>query len=299
MQIDPEAVRKTIIGEHVNIHRDVAVNTAKIVERFSRTANLVALDSSSPVRSADVLADALQGCRSPQPQRVLVDITTFTHETLLIAVQLLSRFFSSRDEVRFVYTIAAEYDPGTPPEDKWLSKGIEHVRSILGFPGTLLPGRDTHLILLHGFETERSKNLIAEFEPVLLSLGKPQEATPIASRHYAANRRVHAEVLDYAKNVADVREFSFTTDEPEACAEALCAEAIVEENSNVIVAPMNTKISTLGALLAARRLPRIQLCYAQPSTYNVRNYSTASDDCYIFTLPELFVASGQPITSTI
>ena len=47
-------------------------------------------------------------------------------------------------------------------------------------------------------------------------------------------------------------------------------------NYNVVIAPMNNKISTLGASLLAIEMPEIQICYSSPNIYNVDGYSKAS-----------------------
>jgi hypothetical protein len=47
---------------------------------------------------------------------------------------------------------------------------------------------------------------------------------------------------------------------------------------------MNTKISTVGAALAAIKQESIQLCYAQANIYNVERYSAVSDEVFIFEL---------------
>ena len=281
-------VRRALICEHVNMHRYMASNVNKLRKHFGSATIPVRLDSSSPVRSADALMTAIDACHTKQRLRVVVDITTFTHETLMICGEILALTLSPRDDVRFVYTVAKEYDPGTRDTDKWLSKGILSVRSVLGFPGDIRPGRDVHLILLHGFEIERSKSLIDEYEPDLLSLGRPTDSSSTCSPHALTNARVHKEVLRYAQNVADVIEFEFAANDPLGCRDAIGRQACARPDINVVAATMNTKLSALGALLAARDNPNIQLCYAQPVTYNYDNYSLAGDECYCVSLPELF-----------
>lgn len=289
--IEPASVRKAIVGEHVNLHRHVAANTAKLMQRFEGKSLALGLNSASPIESADNIADALGTCRSDSPQRVVVDVTTFTHESLLILAELLSRVFSGEDDVLFVYTVAEKYAPSLPDEEKWLSKGIEDIRSVLGFPGSVLPGRGIHLVLLHGLEPERSKSLIANYEPEFLSLGRSDEVSALAGKGLLlANRRVHEEVLTFAKNTVDLEEFPFVANEPEESRQVIRQRACQRDDLSVIVAPMNTKLSALGAGLAARDNPAIQICYAQPVTYNYESYSEPSEMCYVFRLPGLFHA---------
>ncbi|NQU24875.1 MAG: hypothetical protein HQ567_26630 [Candidatus Nealsonbacteria bacterium] len=292
-------MRKAIIGEHVNLHRHVAENTAKLMQRFEGKSLALGLNSASPIESADNIADALETCRSDSHQRVLVDVTTFTHESLLILAELLGTVFSGEDDVLFVYTIADKYAPSLPDEEKWLSKGIKGIRSVLGFPGSVLPGRGIHLILLHGLEPERSVSLIADYEPEFLSLGGSDEASTLADKDLlAANRRVHREVLTVAKNTVDLEEFPFLANDPEESCQAIQERARQRDDLSVIVAPMNTKLSALGAGLAARDNPAIQICYVQPVTYNYESYSEPSDMCYLFRMPGFFCRSSAGSGST-
>ena len=50
---------------------------------------------------------------------------------------------------------------------------------------------------------------------------------------------------------------------------------------NTVIAPMNNKISTVGAALAALKNPNIQISYAQADIYNVVGYSMPNDDYYL------------------
>jgi hypothetical protein len=286
LAIEPANVRRVIVGEHVNLHRHVAANTAKLMQRFDGKVLALGLNSASPIESADNIADALKTCRSDSQQKVVVDVTTFTHESLLILAELLGTVFSAEDDVYFVYTIAEKYANGLRDAEKWLSKGIRDIRSVLGFPGRVLPGRGIHLILLHGLEPERSKSLIANYEPAFLSLGRSDELSALADEELlSANRRVHEEVLQFAKNTVDLEEFPFIANDPEESCRVMKERACQRGDLSVIVAPMNTKLSALGVGLAARDNPEIQICYAQPVTYNYEGYSKPSDMCYVFRMP--------------
>ena len=76
-----------------------------------------------------------------------------------------------------------------------------------------------------------------------------------------------------------------------SCEDPLAAKASVEERAasapgfNVFVAPMNTKLLTVGVALAAFDNAAMQLCYATAEQYNVESYSIPSTDCYVFKLP--------------
>ncbi len=285
LSLTPAQVRLALVAEHADYERHVAGNANTLMRHFAGASEIVLLDTRSPIRSADALAGRLRKVPGPCPKRILVDVTTFTHETVIIAAELISRTFLGLGDVQCVYTIAEEYDPGQDDQSKWLSKGIAEVRSVLGFPGAVLPGRGTHLILLHGFEEERSKSLIARYEPDVLSLGIPNTDSFTAPKHSARHHRVHEEVLRYARiSVPEVVEFEFCADNHFDCRDAILQQAAIRPDVNIVAAPMNTKLSTLGVMLAARVNHTIQICYAQPNAYNVDNYSRPGNELYLFGL---------------
>jgi hypothetical protein len=56
-------------------------------------------------------------------------------------------------------------------------------------------------------------------------------------------------------------------------------------DNNVVVAPMSTKPSTLGALLLAEEHPEVQITYCVPGEYNVRDYSSGAEALFVDGLP--------------
>ena len=57
---------------------------------------------------------------------------------------------------------------------------------------------------------------------------------------------------------------------------------------NNILAPMNTKLSTIACALASLECLPLQICYAQPLQYNYENYSKAGNTCYLIDFDSLF-----------
>jgi len=235
-----------------------------------------------PLATADSLNHAIISSARGEPISFLMDITTFTHEALLILVKLLQMRLKPDDSVTFVYTAASEYSVGQKPEEKWLSKGIGEIRSVLGYPGKALPSQKSHLVILAGYESERAERFIEEYEPNVLSvgLGAPGSATnPV---HASINEAMHSRIMAQHK---EARTFYFS------CSDSLEARNSIREqiqqvrDHNVLVAPMNTKISTMGAALVALEDDSVQLCYAPAHQYNEVHYSTPDNNCFLFSVP--------------
>ena len=127
------------------------------------------------------------------------------------------------------------------------------------------PSQKLHLIVLTGFEVERVSELIRRCEPPVISLGYADSPEPNAKLHSEANRKSLAEVKAVR---GPVTEFPFDCYDPKKTMDAILARATATPDHNIVLAPLSTKLSTVGAALAAPRLfPAVsaRACPAQPS----------------------------------
>jgi hypothetical protein len=251
---------------------------------FGDRGSIASVATENPLTVADQLQRELQLFKQRPTNTFAIDITSFTHESLLIVLRVLWEHMRPSDKVFCLYNGATDYSTGLPADQKWLTKGVGEIRSVLGYPGRIIPTRKIHLIVLVGFETERAERIIAAYEPSELSLGYGSPLESISLPLHKLNKRFHKKLSDRYKNVAD---FTFS------CEDAIAAKAAVQkrvesrDGFNVFIAPMNTKISTVGVALAALENPAIQLCYATAEQYNFEAYSTPSSECYLFEVPLL------------
>lgn len=249
---------------------------------FSERASIASVATENPLTIADRLQHELQLLKHRPANTFAIDITSFTHESLLIVLLVLRKHMRPSDRVFCFYNGATDYSTGLPPDQKWLTKGVGEIRSVLGYPGHIIPTQKIHLMVLVGFETERAERIIAAYEPSELSLGYGSPLESISLPLHELNKKFHKKLSDRYTNVSD---FTFS------CEDAIAAKAAVQKQVesrngfNVFIAPMNTKISTVGVALAALENPAIQLCYATAEQYNFEAYSMPSDQCYLFELP--------------
>jgi hypothetical protein len=260
----------------------VATNAKFLLDRLGKNAETVLLDKGSPIITADNLQRALSRAEeNGNDFSYLIDITTFTHEALLILLRLLQSR-AKRNPVVLAYTVADEYSVGLQPAEKWLSKGITDIRSVLGYPGDSRPSRKSHLIVLVGFEYDRAERLIDEYQPHIISLGFGELGTATAAQHEQVNRLAFAQL---ARKVSKYKEFEFSCVDVSAVERSISLQASLFPDCNVVIAPMNTKLSTVGVAGAAFRNNEIQICYASASQYNIEGYSRPGDSCILATLP--------------
>ena len=151
-------VERAVILKNRNLDKSVSLNAERLCAE-SRVSKPVEIDSTDPLFTLQQLEMAFQ--LEDSSGDILVDITTFTHEQLLLVLRLLAVQRRPGHRVILAYTSASDYDPGVPETEKWLSKGVADVRSVLGYPGDMDPTKPTHLVVLVGFEHERASMLIS------------------------------------------------------------------------------------------------------------------------------------------
>lgn len=285
-KLDTAGLRRALIVENKDLSVHVGKNAEWLREKFGAAAVDVPANTRSPLLTADSLRGAIEQVESKEPLRFVVDITTFTHESLLILLRLLFLLAKPSDSFTLCYCSAKEYAASLPTEEKWLSKGCGEVRSVLGYAGEVLPSRLTHLIILVGYEYERASKLIEAFEPHCISLGYGKAASSVSDKHHAANRHFHKLVEETASRYPDHYSFEFSCNDPWEAKAAVLEVASRCPGYNVVVAPLNTKISSVGCALAAVENDAIQLCYAPALHYNYAEYSVAGSSVYVLELPE-------------
>jgi hypothetical protein len=251
---------------------------------LGRTNTQVQFNSDDPLLTGNSLLKSFKEL-SPSIKNVLIDITTFTHEGLLILFRFIWLYKERFNKVFLSYTGADEYDVDeSDPDKKWLTKGTKSIRSVLGYPGLLNPSRKNHLIILFGFESERTQKLIENFEFEKVSLGFGPENDSIKEDHYFINRKRHLRLLEQFP-IAEKFEFSLT--DPILCKNQLLARVNMYSQYNTVIVPLNNKISTIGAALSALENNSIQITYVRAHEYNIKGYSRSSEKFYLIDLKDL------------
>jgi len=231
------------------------------------------------------------------PKSLLVDITAMSHELLTVVLGILN----SKDilnKITLLYVGASQYSFNTKDNEIWLSRGVKDIRSVLGFPGTMLPSRKLHLILLAGFEVERAAEVILRYEPTSLSIGKGARTQSISEKHHQDNKLFFDRLNEFLAQQSfyneKINHFEFSCVDPVRTKNDLLKhinELPGSQERNIVICPLNTKISTVGAALVAIERPDIQLCYAEPMEYNADGYVKPDEQVSIIDLSDQAVAN--------
>lgn len=235
-------------------------------------------DCSNVLQLADELVDVIK--MFDKNIRTIIDITSMSHELLAILIALLN----SQEQLigtTLCYTSAKQYSFNTTEANIWLSKGVNTIRSVLGFPGEQLPSRPLHLIIPMGFEVERAFEVISAYEPAALSLGLGRRDASVSEAHFESNSKFFKRLEEFIKDqeieCETLSTFSFSCIDPIDTKTDIANHLANYPDFNTVICPLNTKISTVGVALLCLEKPEIQLCYAQPIEYNVDGYATPDE----------------------
>jgi hypothetical protein len=285
--IDLSKIKHSIIVYMSEYSEYLDNNLRTLDELFVKESTNIELKHNDPIFSADTIKEnLLKISKNKEIYSILLDITCFTHESLLILIRLLQIIFPVANIV-CTYANAMDYDTGHEKNDKWLSKGIKDIRSVLGYSGDIIPTRKTHLIVIVGYEYERATRIINAMEPnsLALAFGTSDDATTDKNRN--ANEHYMQLVKQMAVCYQDIKSFTIKCDDPFETFDILLRHINEEDNKNIIMIPLNNKITTIGAAFTAMHNNNIQLCYAPALIYNFTDYSIPGDSCYIFNITKI------------
>ncbi|OEU66349.1 MAG: hypothetical protein BA863_16050 [Desulfovibrio sp. S3730MH75] len=284
-RIGKSQIRTALVCKNQDFSHVVDDNFDALIDHFGLKAQPVVLDTTAPIMTADNLRHSIEKEVDGGASKFLIDITTFTHEEILVLLKIIPLVVPNGGDVVFCYNPAQSYPGASKDEKGWLSKGIGGIRSVLGYSGLYQPERKSHLIVLVGMESERAEKLIDAYEPSIVSLGKGLQESSISDTLHDVNNFYFKKLKSKYQHL-DKFEFSCTN--PLDAKDAILNQVRLFPDHNVVVAPMNNKISTAGAALAAMEMQQLQLCYAHANEYNVERYSTPSDEYIAFRLPDLW-----------
>lgn len=229
------------------------------------------IDISNPLQTHRAIAHQISEVGElPEETSLIIDITTFRREELLILLKEMGRLPSALlDEASFVYSVAAEMGD-------WLSNSVRQIRPVIGYPGDMLSRQSTHLVILAGIEHHRAVAAIEAYEPSNISLGMVPLDESVSQEIHERNLQLRDYIVRHFDNVTT--EFDFSAKSPQAVISTLRSIVGSRPDQNTIIAPLNTKLSTLACGVYGLENPAVQLCYAEVEVYNAGEYSTAGEE---------------------
>ena len=276
-------VKKSYVFYNDDFSKKIKKNAKKLVKILGMNNTIripISLDDSSRTY-IKIYKELNETLKDESIKKIVVDITTFTHEALLLLLKVLVLLKRKDQELEFLYNGAKDYSVNeVKPEDKWLTKGVKDSRTIIGYSGITDLTLKDHLIIVFGFEKDRTNKLINDFEYNNITLAFGKEDGSIKKSHYIINKKRHEELVNSYENI---NELEMTLTDPDIAKKEIL-EYVATIDENVVVMPMNNKLSTLGIGLAAIENKKIQLYYSLAARYNKSGYSKPSKSLYHYKL---------------
>jgi len=241
----------------------------------------VQINTQDPLATADKLHSVFLEISREKYEQVVIDISTFTHESVLLLYKLACNIMAEEINILFVYNTAQYHED---IEGHWLSKGCKQIRSVVGFPGEMEFGQKLHLTVIVGFEAERVIELISDYEPDYISLGCGNKESSVTPSCYDVNTKCLEAIRKIFGSSTGYDFFELPLNDFHGCVSGLLGAVNSRKDTNRIIAPLNNKISTLAAAKLANDDPTIQLTYTQPERYNISDYSEPGDVAHIINL---------------
>jgi hypothetical protein len=257
-------------------------NLQTLVSHFSNQMIPIQLNTSEPLEVAATLQSALgEFIGRAEADPAVIDITSFRREELLMLLALLKlkgALVSKHWHLAYV---------GAQNMGEWLSGKVTAHRSVLGYPGDIRPSRSTRVVVLMGFEIARARSIIETYEPKQLILGMGRKSESITDSLYERNKELFLEITREFRGSIE-KEFEFSAREPIAVKRELEAVILPDDSTNVVIAPLHTKLSTIGVGLYGLEHSEAQVCYAPVEEYNEAAYSAPGRDIYLIPITSLF-----------
>lgn len=271
--ISKELVGTVLIG-HFENNYEISDEKLKCFRDIfkNKKVEVITLKKHQPIVNFDIFWKWFDSFK--KGSTIAIDITTLTRENLLMLLRIA--FIKKDDlEFHFFYTPSENYSSNDVSKEIWLTKGVKEIRSVFSFPGDFSPLKNFLLIILTGFEYERAQTLIDIYEPAKLVLGKAGVVSSINTElaEINDNNFRHLQMMN-----RDSESFDFSCINLEDTIKVVKEQIQKYKNDyNIIISPMNNKLSSLAVGLVAIEDPSVQICYASTNQYNINAYSFASD----------------------
>lgn len=192
--------------------------------------------------------------------KIMLDITTMPRN--IIWTILFFAIKMSKDEINITYYQPAEYN------DTWLSKEPLSPKFLLKHSGLMEIGKPTCTVIITGFDTERTKQIVTKFEPqkvvLLIQTGNQFDNEKRNAGNLQRDALKEMGKIDVTCHNVDFYRSDFGGNSILEILDTL-------KGYNVILASIGPKTSAIGAYKAYVNNPAVALCYVPCREYNV-NY---------------------------
>lgn len=188
-------------------------------------------------------------------KNVLVDISTMPRDSIWSIFFFLEK---AGAKINYIY-----YKPQHYNKD-WLSRDPEKPRLIFKHSGVAKLGYQTGLVIVTGFDPDRTLQLINFFEPKLILLGI-QTGSQFESNKL--NLKAHKSILIGQHNIETFKVDAYSKDHGQRVIERVVNKYLDEYN--IIMSSLGPKPSAVALYKVCKKYPEIALAYAPSREFNI------------------------------
>lgn len=204
----------------------------------------------------------IEGCNS---KHTLIDITTMPREIIWTVINILKE---KSENLYYIYNSPHSY------HSEWLSRDPKIPRLVYKLSGISKLGRPTKLVLITGFDLERSKQLITHFEPETTLVGIQKGAQ---FDNLRLNEEKHKAEFTKQQGFEIFYIDAYSNDNGLKTIEQYVNPHL--NNANVILSSLGPKLTSISLFKYHTKHPETGLVYAPSGEYNI-DYSNGIGKSY-------------------
>ena len=259
----------------IAIVKEYPINGAEILKSIERIQALCKkksvtyiqfLWSNSPVNN-NIKLDGFFKEEMSCSSHVYFDITTMPRDIIWTFLSFFNHY-SNKVDIRY-------YQPNRY-NDEWLSKEPYSPRLLLKHSGIIEMGKPTCVIVVTSFDVERTKQIVAKFEPqkVILCIQNGEQFS-----NQKRNQIIEHEMVCRDVGVNDISSIKIDSFDKDFGYNVINEHLGSLSDYNVILTSFGPKLSSIGVYMAYLSHPKIALCYVPCKEYNI-NYSKGIGELY-------------------
>lgn len=209
---------------------------------------------------------------------ITIDISVLTKSYLLVLLKALESV--NKNRIRLIYTEPAYYYP------ERLTLGIKSIGYVPFYNGNPTPLKPNLLFIFCGFEGERAYAVWEYVEPqkTIAFIGNPG----YQPRYPEVAQLLNQSLINVLRREKDKgsKVMEVSARDPDDVCNKLESLWKANQNYNILISPLGTKLQTLGIYLFIRNNPNAhaQIIYATPNRYFENYYARGSNKMFQYRL---------------
>ncbi len=252
----PKKVMMFYYADYAELSKENRLKAKKKCRDMKVKMSEIEIHFGSPKNSWFTFKEVL-GKERLKSKKVIIDITTMPRDSIFALLLFLDYYEAKTD---YVYSKPHEYSK------KWLSRNPDKPRLVFKHSGVFTPGKKSVLIIITGFDAERTDQLINYFEPAITLIGYQKG---VQFENLKQNVAKHKKYYDQWKVQTELKTFTLDAYEKSHGYEVLDRKIKKYiKDSNIIISSLGPKPSAIALYKLNKQYPEIAIAYTPSKEFN-------------------------------